>query len=62
MLVAITRELPLLRLTLRPEVDISIIKADEKSFVATASHKLCDRDKDGKADLYLWDSAKGGFQ
>ena len=57
-----TKELQLLRLTLKPEVDISIVKADEQSFIATASHSLCDKDNDGKPDAFTWNSARGGLQ
>lgn len=57
-----TNELHVLRLTLKPEVNISIFKADEQSFIATASHKLCDKDNDGKPDVLMWDSARGGLQ
>ncbi|MDP2279390.1 MAG: hypothetical protein Q8K51_14330 [Nitrospirota bacterium] len=57
-----TNELHVLRLSLKPEVNISIFKADEQSFIATASHKLCDKDNDGKPDAFMWDSAKGGLQ
>ena len=57
-----TNEFQLLRLTLKPEVNISIIKADEQSFIATASHRLCDKDNDGKPDVLMWDSVRGGLQ
>jgi hypothetical protein len=57
-----TNELHVLRLTLKPEVNISIFKADGLSFIATASHKLCDKDNDGKPDVLMWDSARGGLQ
>ena len=57
-----TKDLQLLRLTLKPEVNISIFKADEQSFIAAASHKLCDKDNDGKPDAFMWDSARGGLQ
>jgi len=57
-----TNEFQLLRLTLKPEVNISIVKSDGQSFIATASHRLCDKDNDGKPDVLMWDSAKGGLQ
>ncbi|MBI1810986.1 MAG: hypothetical protein HY035_08130 [Nitrospirae bacterium] len=57
-----TKDLHLLRLSLKPEVDISVIKADEQSFIATASHRLCDKDNDGIPDAFMWDSARGGLQ
>ena len=31
-------------------------------FVAHASHKGCDMDDDGKPDIFVWDSSKGGLQ
>ncbi|HBG91932.1 MAG: hypothetical protein A2X54_10000 [Nitrospirae bacterium GWF2_44_13] len=57
-----TKDLQLLRLSLKPEVNISIVKSDGQSFIATASHRLCDKDNDGKPDVLMWDSAKGGPQ
>lgn len=57
-----TNELQLLRLTLKPEINISIFKADEQSFIAAASHRLCDKDNDGEPDVLMWDSARGGLQ
>jgi hypothetical protein len=57
-----TNEFQLLLLTLKPEVNISIVKSDEQSFIATASHRLCDKDNDGKPDVLMWDSARGGLQ
>ena len=57
-----TKDLQLLHLTLKPEVYIYVAIADEKSFIATASHKLCDKDNDGKPDVLMWDSARGGLQ
>ena len=57
-----TNDLHVLRLALKPEVNISILKADEQSFIASASHKSCDKDNDGKPDVLMWDSARGGLQ
>lgn len=45
-----------------PEVSLTILKADEQSFVAAASHRLFDNDKNGTPDVFMWDSAKGGLQ
>lgn len=42
-------------------INISI-RADKKSFVATASHNECDMDNDKVPDQFTWDSAKGGLQ
>jgi hypothetical protein len=39
-----------------------IFKADEKSFIAIATHDLCSKGKDGIPDAFMWDSAKGGLQ
>jgi len=57
-----TKDLQLLRLSLKPEVYIYVAIADEKSFIAEASHKLCDKDNDGEPDVLMWDSARGGLQ
>lgn len=57
-----TKDLRLLRLSLKPEVYVYVTVADEKSFIATASHESCDKNNDGKPDVLLWDSAKGGLQ
>lgn len=57
-----TKDLGLLNLKLKPEIDIYIFTADEKLFIASASHGACDKDKDGKPDVLLWDSARGGLQ
>jgi hypothetical protein len=50
-----TKDLQLLDLELKPEIEISIAKADENSFTAAASHKLCQ-------NTLIWDSDKGGLQ
>ncbi|MCE5195123.1 MAG: hypothetical protein LLF28_06685 [Nitrospiraceae bacterium] len=57
-----TRDFYIFNLPINPGVDISIVKADEKSFVAIASHKLCDKYKNGQPDVLIWDSAKDGLQ
>jgi hypothetical protein len=57
-----TTELNLLNLRQNPNVYIIIRKADEQSFIATASHRLCIKDKNGMSDVFIWDSAKGGLQ
>ena len=57
-----TAQLNSLSLKQNTEVYIMIFKADEKSFIATASHSLCDKDNDGKPDAFMWDSARGGLQ
>lgn len=59
---AFTAELNLLNLTQKPEVYILILKADEKSFSAAASHYLCYKDKSKEPDVLMWDSARGGIQ
>lgn len=59
---AFTTELNFLNPMLNPEVSLMILKADERSFVAAASHRLCDNDKNGTPDVFMWDSAQGGFQ
>jgi hypothetical protein len=57
-----TTELNLLNIRQNPNVYIIIRKADEQSFIATASHRLCITDKNGMPDVIIWDSAKGGLQ
>jgi Tfp pilus assembly protein PilE len=58
---AFTTDLNSLNLTQKPDVYIMIIKGDEQSFTATASHRLCKKDKDGTPEVYMWDSARGGL-
>lgn len=55
-------DLNLLHLKQNPEVQLKVLKADEKSFTASASHNLCLNEKDGKPDIFMWDSAQGGPQ
>ena len=57
-----TTQLNSLNLKQNPEVYIMIFKADEKSFIAIATHDLCSKGKDGIPDAFMWDSAKGGLQ
>ena len=57
-----TKDLQHLNLSLKPEVYIYVAIADEKSFIATSSHESCDKDNDGKPDVLMWDSARGGLQ
>jgi len=59
---AYTAELPLLRLKPGPDLQVAVVKVDEQSFVATASHRLCTQGKGGAPRLFTWDSAKGGPQ
>lgn len=59
---AFTPELSLLNLPPNPDIYIMIIKGDEQSFIAAASHRLCDKDKRGTPDVFTWDSARGGLQ
>ncbi|MBF8270624.1 MAG: hypothetical protein HW386_2333 [Gammaproteobacteria bacterium] len=51
-----------LKLTIDPNVQMSIISADAESFTATAAHRLCEDDKDGSPDVVIWDSARGGLR
>lgn len=57
-----TTQLNSLNLKQNPEVYIMIFKADEKSFIAIATHDLCSKGKDGIPDAFMWDSARGGLQ
>ncbi len=58
---AFTTELYLLNLTPNPDIYIMIIKGDEQSFIAAASHRLCSKDKNETPNVFMWDSAKGGL-
>ena len=58
---AFTTEISSLSLKRNPEVYIMIFKADEKSFIAIATHDQCSKGKDGIPDGFVWDSAKGGL-
>lgn len=51
-----------LSLTPDPNIQIKMIVANEKSFIASASHRLCDKDKDGAPEILIWDSSRGGLQ
>jgi len=57
-----TAELPLLKLKPDPALQIAVVKVDEHSFVATASHRLCTKGPRGAPQLFTWDSSKGGLQ
>lgn len=57
-----TTQLNSLNLKQNPEVYIMIFKADEKSFIAIATHDLCSKGKDGIPDVFMWNSARGGLQ
>jgi hypothetical protein len=59
---AFTPELSLLDLPSNPDISIRMIKGDKQSFIAAASHRLCDKDKSGTPDVFMWDSARGGLQ
>lgn len=50
-----------LNLTLDPNVTLTITGADERSFVASASHRLCLNDDKSPA-VFSWDSARDGLQ
>jgi hypothetical protein len=56
-----TADLDILNLKRNPPVRITVLKADEMSFVAISSHMAC-RDEGGKPKVFTWDSAKGGLQ
>ena len=55
-------ELQALDLKQNPDIYLMILKADEKSFMAAASPKECEKEKSGNPDVFTWDSAKGGLQ
>lgn len=51
-----------LKLTLDPNVTLTITSADERSFVASASHRLCLDEPAKSPVVFTWDSARGGPQ
>jgi hypothetical protein len=57
-----TTQLQLLNLTPNPDIYIMITGGDEQSFMALASHRLCDTDDQGTPEVFVWDSARGGLQ
>ncbi len=57
-----TADLGLLKLKPNPQVKIVILKGDDQSFVATATHPGCTSGKGGAPQVFLWDSTKGGPQ
>ncbi len=57
-----TADLGALGLAPNPDIQIKVIKADAQSYSASASHKLCPREKDGAPEVFMWDSAQGGLQ
>lgn len=57
-----TAEITRLNLKQNPEVYIMILRRDEQSFIAAATHVSCNKDKDGTPFVFMWDSAKGGLQ
>lgn len=50
-----------LNLTLDPNVTVAVTRADERSFIASASHRLCFNEQ-GAPAVFTWDSARGGLQ
>ncbi len=57
-----TTDLARLNLKQNPEIHMMILRADEQSFIAAATHASCNKDKDGTPLVFMWDSAKGGLQ
>lgn len=55
-------ELSQLSLTANPNIQIRMLSADAQSFSASASHRLCTKDKEGMPEVFVWDSSKGGLQ
>jgi Tfp pilus assembly protein PilE len=45
-----------------PHIYLSILRGDDQSFLAVASHSACDNDTKGTHNVYMWDSAKDGLQ
>jgi hypothetical protein len=57
-----TSTLDLLKLTLDPNIQINVTKADEKSFTASASHNQCLKQPEKTPEIFIWDSSRGGLQ
>jgi Tfp pilus assembly protein PilE len=55
-------DLKLLDLASKPDLQIKILKADDKSYTASASHNQCMREQDSVPETFRWDSAAGGLQ
>ncbi len=56
-----TADLAPLKLAPDPNIQVGVTRADERSFSATASHRLCSK-KDDSPELFVWDSSRGGMQ
>lgn len=55
-------DLSVLGLSANPDIQVRILKADELSYTATASHKLCPGEKGSEPEVFTWDAAQGGLQ
>ena len=51
-----------LNLKRNPKVILTMLRGDEQSFMASASHAACTKEKKGTSKVYYWDSARGGLQ
>jgi Tfp pilus assembly protein PilE len=57
-----TADLTRLNVQPNPQVSLSILRGDDESFAATATHASCNNEADGTPTVFLWDSAQGGLQ
>jgi hypothetical protein len=57
-----TAVLSLLNLSSNPNIQLEVNKADEKSFAASSSHGLCNKEKGGTPEIFIWDSSRKGLQ
>lgn len=58
---AYTKNIGLLKFEKSPQVLIIMLRADEQSFAASASHDACLEDNSKEAKLFFWDSSRGGM-
>jgi hypothetical protein len=58
---AYTLDLNLLDMKQNPEVYIMMLRADEKSFLAVATHASCEEENTGILRVFMWNSERGGI-
>lgn len=56
-----TATINLLNLSSNPNIQLEVTKADEQSFAASSSHRLCNKEKGETPEIFIWDSSRGGF-
>ena len=55
---SLIKENPKVDIQIPQKVTIEFIVSDNKSFILKASHSSCDKDDDGKPDVFIWDSSR----